>query len=235
MQKAGRADTLASRSAILVGVNTPVTTIEPAPVPDPHHVADDLEPERPGLTAIDVLKSWGPVLAAAIAIAFGIQSFIARPFAIPSPSMLPTIEVGDRVMVNRLSYQVGEVERGQVIVFDTPANAESNEDFFIKRVIGLPGDRVTLRDGEVYIGEQRMVEPYLAAGSRNAQAQRPIPGCAQEAASFRECIVPQGHVFVMGDNRNASVDSRVFGPVPIDTIVGRAAMRVWPPTELGRL
>lgn len=183
----------------------------------------------------ELLRRWAPSIVAAIIIAFGLQWFVARPFEIPSPSMQPTIEIGDRVMVNRLSYSFGEIERGQVIVFDTPPGADSNEDFFIKRVIALPGEKIQLRDGNVYVGQQRVVEPYVAEGVTTRQRPRPIQGCLDATASSTVCTVPVGHVFVMGDNRGRSIDSRSFGPVSIDSVIGRAVMRVWPITELARV
>ena len=184
---------------------------------------------------VDALRRWGLVVLAAIVIAFSVQFFVARPYVIPSASMMPTLGDGDRVMVNRLSYTVGDLQRGQVIVFDTPPNQESDADVFIKRVIGLPGETVIMRDGAVYIDGLLMVEPYLAASTGTRQGPRRIPGCANAEPAFSSCTVPDGHVFVLGDNRGASDDSRVFGPVPIDTIVGRAALRVWPLSEIAQL
>ncbi len=193
------------------------------------------EHHRSGFVKPGAVRRWTLVVAAAIVIAFSIQLFVARPYVIPSASMMPTLGDGDRVMVNRLSYRVGELERGQVIVFDTPPNQESDADVFIKRIIGLPGETVILRDGAVYIDGLLMIEPYLAPNTGTRQGSRRIPGCSGAAPTFASCTVPDGHVFVLGDNRGASDDSRVFGPVPIDTIVGRAALRVWPLNDLARL
>ena len=198
---------------------------------------DTTHDSTPPKQAIDpaAIRRWVLVVLAAVVIAFSVQFFVARPFVIPSESMMPTLGDGDRVMVNRLSYRFGDLQRGQVIVFDTPPNQESDADVFIKRVVGLPGETVILRDGAVYIDGLLMVEPYLDPNTGTRQGSRRIPGCANSDPSFASCAVPDGHVFVLGDNRGASDDSRVFGPVPTDTIVGRAAMRVWPLSDIAQL
>jgi len=140
------------------------------------------------------------------------------------------------VVVNRLSYQAGEVERGQVVVFEKPPSIFGENDL-IKRIIGLPGETVTISDRQIYIDGLRLEEPYLREqnSTRSLGGENPIPGCDQAVASAVECVVPEGHVLVFGDNRLSSQDGRVFGPVPIDSIVGRAFVRVWPLTDAGGL
>ncbi|MBT5757779.1 MAG: signal peptidase I [Acidimicrobiaceae bacterium] len=162
-----------------------------------------------------------------------LRSFVVQSYEIPSESMLPTLEDGNRVVVNHLSYQLGEVERGQVVVFDRPPSLDGENDL-IKRVIGLPGETIRLVDTNVYIEGLRVIEPYLLV-SESTRSKGPIPGCAQPLADANQCVIPEGHVFVMGDNRRGSADSREFGPVGIDTIVGRAVGIVWPPTDLSQL
>lgn len=147
--------------------------------------------------------------------------------------MFPTLENGNRVVVNRLSYDLGEIERGQVVVFDRPVALEGENDL-IKRIVGLPGETMRLIDGKVYIGGLRVVEPYLRE-SDSTRSSGPIPGCAASIADPNQCVIPEGYVFVLGDNRTGSEDSRVFGPISVDTIVGRAFWTVWPPTDLGQL
>lgn len=160
-----------------------------------------------------------------------VQMLLYTPYRIPSESMLPTLEIGDRVIVNRQSYSLGDIERGQVIVFEAPPELESRNDV-IKRVVALPGETIRFIDGQVYIDNQRMLEPYVVAGS-TTRSSRLLPGCDVAAGSASiGCLVPEGHVFVLGDNREDSIDSRQYGPVPIDTIVGRAFVRVWPLTNL---
>jgi signal peptidase I len=181
-----------------------------------------------------VIREWGPVLFAAVAIALFVRLVLFQAYHIPSTSMLPTLEVGDRVVVNRLSYAAGDVQRGQVVVFAKPPNQASGENDLIKRVIGLPGETVQIDGGNVFIDQQRVEEPYVLEQESTFKLGV-IPGCAQAEASAVLCEVPAGYVFVMGDNRRGSQDSRRFGPIAIDTIVGRAFMRVWPLNHLGQL
>ncbi len=159
------------------------------------------------------------VILGAILIAFLVRTFLFQAFFIPSESMEPTLVNRDRVIVNKLSYQLHDVNRGDLIVFGRPPN-EPVEDIeeLIKRVVAVEGETVEARDGSVYINRQRLHEPYLTEGTFTA--------------AFGPVEVPPGHVFVLGDNRGNSRDSRVFGPVDEDLIVGRAFVRVWP---LGRL
>ncbi len=180
-----------------------------------------------------LLREWGPVLVAAIAIALFTRLVLVQAYHIPSQSMVPTLENGDRVVVNRLSYQFGEIERGQVVVFAKPPGTEGENDL-IKRVIGLPGETIRFVDELVYIDGLRVEEPYLAQ-QNSTRPRLTIPGCAQAEPAADLCVVPQGHIFVMGDNRLGSADSRVFGPIAVDSVVGRAFVRVWPLNHLGEL
>ena len=179
------------------------------------------------------LRQWGPLVMGTLLIGLLLRSFVVQSYEIPSESMLPTLEDGNRVVVNHLSYQLGEVERGQVVVFDRPPSLDGENDL-IKRIIGLPGETIRLVDTNVYIEGLRVIEPYLLV-SESTRSKGPIPGCAQPLADANQCVIPEGHVFVMGDNRRGSADSREFGPVGIDTIVGRAVGIVWPPTDLSQL
>ena len=155
-------------------------------------------------------------------------------YFIPSDSMSPTLVDGDRVVVNRLSYQFGDVSRGEIVVFG-PTNLIAGESEIIKRVVGLPGETVRLVDGEVFVDGRRVVEPYLAVQGSSRAAAGAIPGCAQPDLASNLCTVPAGYVFVMGDNRVGSADSRIYGPVPIENIVGRAVVRMWPFSTIDRL
>jgi signal peptidase I len=175
-----------------------------------------------------------------IVIALGLRATVAQAFRIPSASMQPQLRNGDRVLVSRLAYHLHDPRRGDVVVFDCPQTAgcppdeqrnvvqrsidtvlesllirQPRVEEYIKRVIGLPGERVEGRDGHVWVDGRELVEPYLPDGV--------------QTSTFPPVEVPAGHVWVMGDNRTNSSDSRVFGPIPTDTIVGRAAVRVWPP------
>jgi signal peptidase I len=168
---------------------------------------------------------WAAVIGGGIVIALVVEAFLVQAFWIPSPSMTPTLEVGDRVLVNKLSYRTHEVHRGDVVVFERPPQASRNggpdiKDL-IKRVVAIEGDTIEGRDGQVYVNGELIEEPYVEPGVRTNNLTR------QQ--------IPQGHVFVMGDNRINSEDSRVFGPIAEDTIVGRAFLKVLPITDLGWL
>jgi signal peptidase I len=165
---------------------------------------------------------WVAVIGGGIVIALVVEAFLVQAFWIPSASMVPTLEDGDRVLVNKLAYRVHDVHRGDVVVFERPPNTSNGEDAeikdLIKRVVGLEGDTVETRDGRLYVNRELIDEPYLEPGTRTDMSE-PV-------------TVPDDHVFVMGDNRTDSADSRVFGPIDEDTIVGRAFVKVLPLTDL---
>ncbi|MGI8597407.1 MAG: signal peptidase I [Thermoleophilaceae bacterium] len=184
------------------------------------------------------------IVAVAVALAFVIQAFLIKPFRIPSESMVPTLAVGQRVLVDRVSGHFSSPDRGDVIVFKPPAGADEqpprcgaedraqdsvcsrptrqrSEANFIKRVVGEPGDRLKVLDGDVYINGRRQDEPFAE------DCECPEYG--------REVTVPPGHFFMMGDNRGQSADSREWGPVPEDWIIGNAFFTYWPPRRVGPL
>jgi signal peptidase I len=168
---------------------------------------------------------WAAVIAGGIVIALVVEAFLVQAFWIPSPSMVPTLEVGDRVLVNKLSYKLHDVHRGDVVVFERPPAASngSNDEIkdLIKRVVAVGGDTVEQQDGRVYVNGELIEEPYLEPGTRTE--------------NLPQQTIPEGQVFVMGDNRENSEDSRIFGPIDEDTIVGRAFVKVLPITDLGWL
>ena len=178
------------------------------------------------------------LLAVALFAAWALKANVAQAFHIPSGSMEPQLEVGDRVVVSRLAYRLHDPRRGDIIVFDAPGGGgegswfgevlegaglrEPDETELIKRVVGLPGEVVEARGGRVLVNGRELVEPYLP------------PDVA--TADFGPVTVPDDHVFVLGDNRGSSLDSRfALGPVPRDRIVGRAIARVWPPGRWANL
>ncbi len=179
------------------------------------------------------------LLLMALVIAVLIKTFLIQPFWIPSESMLPTIEVNDRVMVNKLAYQFGEPKRGDIVVFRDPAEGEIDETFpeavvrsvleavgvrtrghddLIKRIIGLPGETVLIEDNHVLIDGTAIDEPYLAELTM---------------ADDGPFVLGHDEVFVMGDNRNFSFDSRGFGPISLEDLIGRAFITIWPPENFG--
>lgn len=171
--------------------------------------------ERAGTSAVRSMVEWVVVVGGALIIALVIKTFLLQAFYIPSSSMVSTLNIGDRVLVNKLSYKVHDVHRGDIVVFERPpGEADSEITDLIKRVIGLPGDTVEGQNGQVLINGEPLDEPYLDEGVTTGD--------------FPPVEVPPDHLFMMGDNRGDSRDSRFFGPIAEDTIVGRAFFRVWP-------
>lgn len=154
----------------------------------------------------------------------GIQVFVAQPFRIQQESMEPTVRPDQYVLVDKLTPRLTGYGRGDIVVFEPPPTWADPGTEFIKRIVGLPGERVALRGGAVYVDGSLLAEPYLPAGVRT-----------DAIGSEQAWTVPAGDVFVMGDNRGDSADSRVFGPVPIASITGRAWLRYWPPPDLAVL
>ena len=160
------------------------------------------------------------ILAVAFALVFGfVRPFVLEAFYIPSESMVPTLLVGDRVFVNKFIYRFAEPERGDIVVFES---VNGGEEDLIKRIVALPGDEIEVGNGVLLMNGEEQREPYLNREMSFADSYRPTE-------------VPEGHVFVMGDNRATSADSRVFGPLPIENIEGEAFMRFWPPLRIGSL
>jgi signal peptidase I len=164
-------------------------------------------------------------LALTLIIFFVIQNFVAQPFQVQQDSMDRTFAPGDYVLVDRLSHLWSPYARGQVVVFQAPASSGLDEPL-IKRVIGVGGDTVEVRDGQVLINGIVRDEPYLFQDAGGI-AQ---PTVANDQSRW---VVPDGDLFVMGDHRDVSEDSRVFGPIPISSVIGRGVIRYWPLSELG--
>ncbi|GJM38931.1 MAG: hypothetical protein DHS20C19_22980 [Acidimicrobiales bacterium] len=220
----------------------PSTTPEPATSGEGGGGSDDAfwldeasepEPSKKLQGQIRTLTEWVVVAIGALAVALLIKAFLLQAFYIPSPSMDPTLQNDDRVLVNKLSYRLGDVQRGDIIVFERPEEVPSDTDDFIKRVIGLAGEVVSFSDGAVFIDGRSLSEDYV--GEHLTTNDRLIPGCDNAPAVSDRCVIPEGHVFVMGDNRDASLDSRSFGPIDEDAIVGRAFLKVWPLGDIGFL
>lgn len=180
-----------------------------------------------------------------LAVAILIKTFLVQAFFIPSASMEPTLMPGDRVLVSKLAYRFGDVGRRDVVVFENsdPALrpdrsvlgsflhwlgeglgfARPEDEDLIKRVIGVSGDTVEIRDRTVYVNGEPLAEPYLTPDARAAMGD------------YGPVTVPEGMLFVLGDNRGNSADSRAIGFVPEDRVVGRAFVIIWPPSDLGGL
>jgi signal peptidase I len=174
--------------------------------------------ERSGLRNV---IEWVAIIAAALIVALVIKTFLFQAFYIPSESMEPTLKPGDRVLVNKLSYDVHSIHRGDIVVFKRPpseANDPTIKDL-IKRVIAIPGDTIEARDGHVYVNGQPIKESYLPPGTITTNLPLQKIGPSQ--------------YFVMGDNRTNSKDSRYIGTIARSLIVGRAFVRVWPISKAG--
>ncbi len=155
----------------------------------------------------------------AIVLALGVRATVAEARFIPSESMLPTLEVGDRLIVEKISYRLHAPERGDIVVFDPPPRSGFERgNAFIKRVVALPGETVAVREGKVFINDQPLPEQYLME---------------PPTYEMEPLTLAAGNVFVMGDNRNNSADSHVWGALPISNIIGRSAVRFWPPVRIG--
>lgn len=165
---------------------------------------------------------WVALIALALSVAFVLRTFVVQSFYIPSTSMTPTLEVGDRVLVNKLSFRFGDPKRGQVIVFEAPPGEGSDgiKDL-IKRVIGLPGETIEGRDGHVYINGKRLDEPWLPEGV--------------QSRTFGPEVVPEGRYWMLGDNRFDSRDSTFFKSIPRSSMIGLAFVRIWPLSHLSGL
>lgn len=177
--------------------------------------------ERTKPTGLRNVGEWILIAGGALLVAFVIKTFLLQAFYIPSLSMAPTLKVNDRVLVNKLSYDLRDVNRGDLVVFESPPNEGSQTKDLIKRVIGLPGETVESRDGRILINGQVLEEPYL--------------GPDVTTGPLEKVTIPPEHLWVMGDNRPNSRDSRFFGAIPESLVIGRAFVRVWPVTAIGLL
>ncbi|MGH9150065.1 MAG: signal peptidase I, partial [Acidimicrobiales bacterium] len=200
--------------------DAPPTTPPPAAAPGRENIFAAPTATDRAKKGMRSLVEWVAIVVGALLVAFVVKTFLIQAFFIPSVSMEPELLVRDRVLVNKLSYKLGDIERGDIIVFERPrTDTENQVRDLIKRVIALPGERVEGRDGRVFINGQPLDEPYLVSGTLTTD--------------FPVRTVPENGVWVMGDNRGNSKDSRSFGPISESIVIGRAFIRVWPPGRIG--
>jgi signal peptidase I len=190
------------------------------------------------------------IVAVALGLALGIQAFLVKPYRIPSESMVPTLQIGQRVLVNRIGNNFGDPHIGDVTVFHPPTGSDgdicglTNKEWdpdqekracpqptkgkasvnFIKRIVAGPGDTLKVQDGHVILNGKRQREPFIAPCGGGGACDLP-----------RAITIPKNHYFMMGDNRGQSQDSRFWGPVPRDWIIGNAFATYWPPKRIGLL
>jgi len=202
--------------------------------------------DKSGSSASSSLLELVLIVAVALGLALGIQAFLVKPYRIPSESMVPTLEVGQRVLVNRIGSRFSDPQVGDIVVFHPPEGAESGAKCgggspppgevclepsteradvnFIKRVVAGPGDKLSIEDGHVTLNGKPQPDDFT------------IPCPTDEGCDFPKTVtIPADHYFMMGDNRGASDDSRFWGPVPRDWIIGGAFATYWPPKRIGLL
>jgi signal peptidase I len=203
------------------------------------------KPKKPSSTGGSLLELV-LIVAVALGLALAIQAFLVKPYRIPSESMVPTLQIGQRVLVNRIGARFSDPSVGDIVVFHPPAGAERSNECgggpppagqvcatatktradvnFIKRVVAGPGDRIAIRGGHVILNGKRQSESFIEPCGGGEACDLP-----------KEITVPADHYFMMGDNRGSSDDSRFWGPVPRDWIIGEAFATYWPPKRIGLL
>jgi len=198
---------VAKSSIIFSGVTLESTQLEP-----------QIEPQTKPETQLEQQQDWKrfgmdilETIILAVVLYFGINALSAR-VRVDGFSMIPTLQNGEYILVNKLAYKTGQPNRGDIIVFRLPGDETQD---LIKRVIGLPGDTVHISDGAVTINGAKLQEPYIA--------QNPL--------YFGEWTVPDGFLFVLGDNRNDSRDSHQWGLLPLENVIGKSVLIYWPPPE----
>ena len=212
--------------------------LSPYPDDEAHEEGIEAEDERSRKKPVKNFLEWEAVILGALLVAFLIKTFLMQAYYIPSSSMAPTLQVGDRVLVNKLSYKVGDIGRGDLVVFRSPSTEDSGKTDLIKRVIGLEGELIEIIDGRIYVTEsgsstrQALVEPYLSSSTSTEMPNGFQDTDSCEVATETSCLIPENYVFVLGDNRAGSRDSRFFGPIEEDMVVGRAFIRLWPISSL---
>ena len=170
---------------------------------------------------------WIKAVAVALLLAVVIRYFFFAPIVVDGQSMMPTLEHNDRMIVNKIGYTVGEPDRFDIVVFHAPQNKD-----YIKRVIGLPGDTLYYMDDVLYINDEPVEEPYLDK-FKEENLNHPFTRDfhLKEVTGVHE-VVPEGHIFVLGDNRQHSKDSRHIGVVSVEEVVGKANLVFWPFSEV---
>jgi signal peptidase I len=181
---------------------------------------DDPQPTVPKRSALSIAFEWVVIVVLAVALSQAARTWVIATYTVPTASMVPTIDVGDRFVVDRLVYLYRQPQAGDIVLFDDP---DKVLPALVKRVVAVAGHTVDLKDGSVVIDGVPALEPYTY-GKPSLPGPVPMP-----------VTVPPGYVWVMGDNRTDSADSRFFGPIPVTSIHGRGVFTYWPPNHVGTL
>jgi len=208
--------------------NDPALAVEEPPVGGPPGDEAPPAPPEPRPSTARWIREAVIVVVVAVLVAVLLRAFVVQTFYIPSGSMEPTLQIGDRILVNKLSYHLHGVDRGDIVVFSRPpaencGGPEVND--LVKRVIGLPGDVLSLSGGYVYVDGKKLDESWLPASEQGVTTAGPGGNSSNLAHPY---LVPANDYFVMGDNRTDSCDSRYWGPINKSLIVGKVEVRVWP-------
>jgi signal peptidase I len=202
-------------------------------------------PKSAGDRLKEQLQENAPTILVAVLLAVGVRTFVAEPRFIPSSSMEPTLQIDDRLIIEKVSYYFRKPVRGEIVIFNPPPSPviPDTSKVYIKRVIGLPGDRISIQSGKVYVNSKALIEPYIAEppaynlpSNDNLPKSDPRSECSRcfdlkeinQDRNLPSFTVPPGKYWVMGDNRNNSEDSHIWGFLPQENIVGRAYFRYWP-------
>jgi len=197
-------------------IETPEISV-PQEADSPKPVRADVRPEGPGSHHATGWKLWLRDLLISATVSVFIILFLYQPVRVEGTSMLPRLEDQDRLFINKFVYHLTAIGRGDVVVFRYPRNQQVS---YIKRVVAVPGDRLRIDRGKVYVNDRLLEEPYVPEEYRDTRSYDPI-------------VVPQGEYFVLGDHRSIAADSRDFGPVKRDLIYGKATFIYWPTQDVG--
>ncbi|MBK3494410.1 signal peptidase I [Viridibacillus sp. YIM B01967] len=174
------------------------------------------------------LWEWTKALVIAFALAAIIRYFLFTPIVVDGQSMMPTLENGDRMIVNKIGYKIGDLHRFDIVVFHAPEKKD-----YIKRIIGLPGDHLEYKNDQLYINGKAIAEPYLQKYKDELNDEGTLTEDFTLSDIEQLDVIPDGHVFVMGDNRRFSKDSRLIGIVSVDEIIGKTNIIFWPFDQIG--
>jgi signal peptidase I len=192
-----------------------------------HMNPDEPEEEQEKPSTMRSILSWVGVIAVALACAGLIRAFVIEPFVVPTESMSDTIEVGDRVLGEKVTDASRDPQQGDIVTFTDPRDSDTT---LVKRVIAVGGQTVDLRDGVVYVDGEALDEPYT-----DGQETYPLDTTLEGVTIEYPYTVPEGYIWVMGDNRTHSLDSRYFGPVSVDSVTSHVICIYWPLDRIGAL